>query len=76
MGWRIGQVWTLMHKVLKHLHLLVLLDGVLLIGLLLHLVVHLLLYDRIVTVILLRCRQAGGPIELLRAARLDHENRL
>ena len=65
-----------MHKVLKHLHLLVLLDGVLLIGLLLHLVVHLLLYDRIVTVILLRCRQAGGPIELLRAARLDHENRL
>ena len=76
MGCRGGQVRTLLHKVLNHLHLLVLLDGVLLVGLLLHVVLHLLLYDRIVTVILLRCRQAGGPIELLRAARLNHEKGL
>ena len=71
-----GQVRTLLHKVLDHLHLLVLLDGVLLVGLLLHVVLHLLLHDRIMTVILLRSRQAGGSIELMSAARLNHNEGL
>ena len=71
-----GQVRTLLHKMLNHLHLLMLLDGVLLVGLLLHVVLHLLLHNRIVTVILLRSRQAGGSVKLLRAARLNHKEGL